>query len=394
MDDGWEPIDGPRRGRRRRDAGGAAAASGAGPPPRGRRASRSSVRARSRRRGRRHPAPPGPPHDHARRRPRVGRGGLRAGRAARGRPRLHRRGLLYAQTLSRLVGLGFKVIAIDTAGHGGTLGLPTGGRAWRATPSCSVGCSTTSASSARSRRPLDGRPPRHRAGRQRARPGHRRDAARRHRRRHLGPHGQRLPLLPAAAGRDRRHARGSTPSPPSRGSATPGRPSSSAGSWAPTSPGTSAARGGCSGRRCRSCAAAAADGCSTGSARRVPVFVIHGDRDFAVPLHGEGRRPPGPGRPGRRPRRHPLLAAQGPGDAAGDHARPDAGPAGHGGPEGQARPRRRSSMPPTRRWRRRSTSRAPWCWSSRPGSAIHDTEELHRPPRYSWTVHPARSKGD
>ncbi|QYG93297.1 alpha/beta hydrolase [Iamia sp. SCSIO 61187] len=36
-------------------------------------------------------------------------------------------GMLYAQTLSRLVGSGFRVIAIDTAGHGGTLGLPTGG---------------------------------------------------------------------------------------------------------------------------------------------------------------------------------------------------------------------------------------------------------------------------
>ncbi|MGE3622133.1 MAG: alpha/beta fold hydrolase, partial [Acidimicrobiia bacterium] len=35
-------------------------------------------------------------------------------------------GILYAQSLSRLVALGFKVIAIDTAGHGGTLGLPTG----------------------------------------------------------------------------------------------------------------------------------------------------------------------------------------------------------------------------------------------------------------------------
>jgi pimeloyl-ACP methyl ester carboxylesterase len=34
-------------------------------------------------------------------------------------------GILYAQTLSRLVGLGFRVIAVDTAGHGGTLGLPT-----------------------------------------------------------------------------------------------------------------------------------------------------------------------------------------------------------------------------------------------------------------------------
>ncbi|MEA3054847.1 MAG: hypothetical protein QOD30_279 [Actinomycetota bacterium] len=36
-------------------------------------------------------------------------------------------GLLYAQTLSRLVSAGFKVIAIDTAGHGGTAGLASGG---------------------------------------------------------------------------------------------------------------------------------------------------------------------------------------------------------------------------------------------------------------------------
>src|SRR5215203_1982553 len=35
-------------------------------------------------------------------------------------------GILYAQTLSRLVDLGFKVIAVDTAGHGGSLGLPMG----------------------------------------------------------------------------------------------------------------------------------------------------------------------------------------------------------------------------------------------------------------------------
>jgi pimeloyl-ACP methyl ester carboxylesterase len=36
-------------------------------------------------------------------------------------------GLLYAQSLSRLVGLGFKVVAIDTAGHGGTAVLPHDG---------------------------------------------------------------------------------------------------------------------------------------------------------------------------------------------------------------------------------------------------------------------------
>jgi pimeloyl-ACP methyl ester carboxylesterase len=36
-------------------------------------------------------------------------------------------GFLYAQTLHRLVSKGFKVVAIDMAGHGGTQGLPTGG---------------------------------------------------------------------------------------------------------------------------------------------------------------------------------------------------------------------------------------------------------------------------
>lgn len=36
-------------------------------------------------------------------------------------------GFLYAQSLSRLVSMGFKVIAIDSAGHGGTQGLPGGG---------------------------------------------------------------------------------------------------------------------------------------------------------------------------------------------------------------------------------------------------------------------------
>jgi pimeloyl-ACP methyl ester carboxylesterase len=36
-------------------------------------------------------------------------------------------GLLYAQSLSRLVSMGFKVVAIDTAGHGGTAVLPRDG---------------------------------------------------------------------------------------------------------------------------------------------------------------------------------------------------------------------------------------------------------------------------
>jgi pimeloyl-ACP methyl ester carboxylesterase len=37
-------------------------------------------------------------------------------------------GFLYAQTLSRLVSMGFKVIAVDTAGHGNTQGLPNDGQ--------------------------------------------------------------------------------------------------------------------------------------------------------------------------------------------------------------------------------------------------------------------------
>lgn len=38
-------------------------------------------------------------------------------------------GILYAQTLSRLVGSGFKVIAVDAAGHGGTAGISLDGGA-------------------------------------------------------------------------------------------------------------------------------------------------------------------------------------------------------------------------------------------------------------------------
>lgn len=41
-------------------------------------------------------------------------------------------GFLYAQTLSRLVSMGFKVIAVDTAGHGGTEGLPHDGQSLNA----------------------------------------------------------------------------------------------------------------------------------------------------------------------------------------------------------------------------------------------------------------------
>ena len=48
-------------------------------------------------------------------------------------------GLLYAQSLSRLVSLGFKVVAIDTAGHGGPPSCPTTGWSWPPTATCSGG---------------------------------------------------------------------------------------------------------------------------------------------------------------------------------------------------------------------------------------------------------------
>jgi len=58
-------------------------------------------------------------------------------------------GLLYAQSLSRLVSLGFKVVAIDTAGHGGTAVLPTAATSWPPTAASSAGPSPSSGSAGR-----------------------------------------------------------------------------------------------------------------------------------------------------------------------------------------------------------------------------------------------------
>src|SRR3546814_17670806 len=40
-------------------------------------------------------------------------------------------GMLYARTLRRIAGLGFRVIAVDSAGHGRTAPLGVGGFRWR-----------------------------------------------------------------------------------------------------------------------------------------------------------------------------------------------------------------------------------------------------------------------
>ncbi len=118
-------------------------------------------------------------------------------------------GILYAQTLSRLVDLGFKVVAIDAAGHGGTLGLPTGaGTFSNYTRAARPGARPPRHREGRARRTLDGRPAGHRARGHATRAGRRRHPARRDRRRHVGQHGQPLPAVPAAARRRRCHAVG------------------------------------------------------------------------------------------------------------------------------------------------------------------------------------------
>ena len=121
-------------------------------------------------------------------------------------------GILYAQTLSRLVDLGFKVIAVDTAGHGGTLGLPTGAQTMasyaellgRVLDHLGIERAVLAGHSMGGRlvTELAAAQPERAIGV---------DPARRDRRRHVGPHGEPVPGVPAAAGRDRRAPSWSTP---------------------------------------------------------------------------------------------------------------------------------------------------------------------------------------
>ncbi len=83
-----------------------------------------------------------------------------------------------------------------------------------------------------------------------------------------------------------------------------------------------------------------------------------------APVDRPRRGPTGRRRARRRPRRHPLLGPQGPRGDAGDRARADAGPAGHGRAQGPSagRPRRRRRRGPTSTRTRPSTP--PTRWSS------------------------------
>ena len=105
---------------------------------------------------------------------RVGRGGVRPGLPVVLVHGFTAEGILYAQTLSRLVGMGFKVVAIDVAGHGGTQGLPTGGDDLESyTELLARVLDELGIRAGRVRRPLDGRAPGHPARGRRARPGDR-----------------------------------------------------------------------------------------------------------------------------------------------------------------------------------------------------------------------------
>ena len=128
---------------------------------------------------------------------------------------------------------------------------------------------------------------------------------------------------------------------------------------------------------------------------KVPLFVVHGDRDVAVPLataQDAARRARGDLVVVQR--RQPLLAAQGPRDAAGDRARADAGPPGHRRAQGPARRRASTrSTPPTTRSESVLYEPDALVLELTPRQRHHDTEDLHRRPRYRWKVLPARSRG-
>ena len=228
-------------------------------------------------------------------------------------------GILYAQTLSRLVSMGFKVVAIDQAGHGGTLGLPTGG-ATMADYAELLGRVRRRARhpAGRLHGPLDGRPAGHRAGGGRARAGDRRSSCSTP---SSGTPGtawstcsaSRRRCSPAIGGllavdtlttvpvfRDPRQAvkLGRLIAPTIAGHVR--RP------WRLIAPAVSILRSG-----------GTADMLDQLGAARVPLFVIHGDCDLAVPIataKAASRR--GDGRPRGDPPGQPLVAPQGPRGAA------------------------------------------------------------------------------
>ena len=114
-------------------------------------------------------------------------------------------------------------------------------------------------------------------------------------------------------------------------------------------------------------------GCWSASARsRCRCSSIHGGWDLAVPLQtakDAARRARGDLVVVQR--RQPLVAAEGPGDAARPSCWRSCGAARHRGAEGpSSTPASTRPTPPPTRWRRRSTSPVRWCSSSPAASGI------------------------
>ena len=156
-------------------------------------------------------------------------------------------GFLYAQSLSRLVKMGFRVIAIDTAGHGATQGLPLSGQSLNDYAELlGRAIDELGHRALRGGRALDGRPADHPDGGHAARPGDGRGADRRHRRRHVGPDGLPVPGRSAAAERGRRPAAAGLGHRGAGVLATRARPPSCSGWWSRRWRATSCSRGDCS----------------------------------------------------------------------------------------------------------------------------------------------------
>ena len=164
------------------------------------------------RRDRGHAAPTRPSRDHARRRSHRRRRHLRSGRAARGRPRVLGRG---DPLRPDPVAPGRPRLQGHRRGHRGPRGHPRpphrSAEHGQLRGAARAGARPPRGGAGRPGRALDGWSPRRRAGRQRAPPGHRGDPPRRHRGRHVGSHGQRVPGVPAPARRHGDHACGWTP---------------------------------------------------------------------------------------------------------------------------------------------------------------------------------------
>ena len=298
-------------------------------------------------------------------------------------------GFLYAQSLSRLVAMGFRVIAIDTAGHGATQGLPLAGHDINDYADLLGRCIDELGIE---RFVLAG----HSMGGQLitrlaatlAGAHHGRDPDRRDRRRHLGPDGVPVPGGAAAAGRDRQHpAGGLRHDRPGLQRSPPG--------------GQAAPAGGAHAGRPRRAALAPARSDDVHPAdpvqplrpqrpargRGAGVRAARGMGPGRAPPHRGGRGPPHGGHARHRGPGRALVAPAGPRDAAGHHGRAAGDGAGRRHPDAPSVPPACArSSPRSRTSSGSATSRTPGCSSWPPRDSRTKVVGRHRAPKYRWRV--------